>query len=82
MASSSPFTVMTNIFVMNLLNSVKTFRKNSIVFFDSLKLSTNDLYVSGTQETFSCSACKLHGKVINLFTEVTQTIVDSVFNEN
>ena len=29
LAGSSPFTVMTNIFSLNLLNSVKTFRENS-----------------------------------------------------
>ena len=30
-AGSSPFTIMANIFSLNSLNSVKTFRKNSIV---------------------------------------------------
>ena len=30
MAGSSPFTVITNFLSLNLLNSVKTFRKNSI----------------------------------------------------
>ena len=29
-AASSPFTVMTNILLLNSLNSLKTFRKNSI----------------------------------------------------
>ena len=30
MASSSPFTIVTKILSLNLLNSVKTFRENSI----------------------------------------------------
>ena len=30
MASSSPFTVVTNILSQNLLNSVKTFRENTV----------------------------------------------------
>ena len=31
MAGSSPFTVVTNILLLNLLDSMKTFRENSIV---------------------------------------------------
>ena len=38
MASSTPFNVMTNIFVIEFIDSVKTFRENSIKTIDEMLL--------------------------------------------
>ena len=43
MAGLSPFTAMTNILSLNLLNSVKTFRENSNVSSGAIKKSFNGI---------------------------------------
>ena len=48
MAGSNPFSVMTNLISLNLLNSVNTFRKNSIIIIRQLLKNPHDTVINNS----------------------------------